>query len=176
MNAVETVLPFPRGQTYGDGGALTMASTTGEAIVGRVFRTTDSSNRDLWLRAVRADAALTNVGGKTVSYTSGKIGRNVDALANSDGEVSSIIDSAYATTKDITQYDIFYVVEQGFVDASCETTVNAAGISVMADSSSDNCNNATAGSYVIGVSTEAVSSGIAEIHVLGGLKPSDPAS
>jgi len=173
---VDSVLPFPRGSTYKDLGNVTLASTIGAGILGKCFETVDDSNRPLVLRAVMADAALTNVGGKTVSYAAGKIGSNVDALANSDGEVSSIIDDAYATTFDVDQYDIFYVVEEGYVDASCEATVNAAGISVMADASTDNCNNVTAGSYVIGVSTEAVSDGIAEIHVLGGLKPSDPAS
>jgi hypothetical protein len=86
------------------------------------------------------------------------------------------VDDAYATTFDVDQYDLFYVVEEGFVDAAAEAGVNAAGLKVAAYAANDNVTVAVAADYIIGVSTEAVSSGIAEIHVLGGLKPSDPAS
>lgn len=174
--STEYALPFRRGSTYKDGSTLTLSSTVGEAIVGRVYKTTDSNGKDLWLRAVRADAALTNVGGKPVSYTSGALGKNVDALTDADGEICSIVDDAYATTFDVEQYDIFYVVEQGDVDAACETDVNAAGINLMCDASGDNIKTATAGYYIVAVSNEAVSDGIANVHVFGGLKPSDPAS
>lgn len=175
MSCCDNGLPFPRGQTYGDG-TLTLTSSIGEHLLGRVYKTTDSSGRDLWLRVVRADSALTNVGGKTVSYTSGKVGKNVDALTNAAGEIASIVDDEYATTYDISQYDLFYVVEEGDVDAAADSTVNAAGQAVMAEGSGDDVIVATAGSFVIGVSNEAVADGISSIHVGGNLKPSDAAS
>jgi len=174
--STEYSLPFRRGSTYKDGSDLTLSSTVGEAIVGRVYKTVDDDGKDLWLRAVRADAALTDVGGKAVSYTSGNLGKNVDALCNSSGEICSIVDDAYATTDDIEQYDIFYVVEEGDVDAAAESDVNAAGVAVMGYATSDSVTTATAGLYIVGVSNEAVSAGICSIHVTGGLKPSDPAS
>jgi hypothetical protein len=176
MASSDLGLPFERGNTYSDGGLVTMTSSTAEHLLGKVFQTTDSNGELLKLRCVRADAALTDVGGKTVSYTSGKIGKNVDALCNSTGEVSSVIDDEYAT-KDITQYDIFYVVEEGDVVAKAETDLDADD-AIMAHAS-DTVAQATAGSYVIGVANEAdgtTTSGYASIHVCGGLKPSDPAS
>ena len=177
----DATLPFPRGTTYKGDGELVLANNTtcGAGIVGRLFETTDSSGRPLVLRAVRADAALTDVRGKTVSYTAGKIGENVDALCNADGEISSIFDDAYTATQDIAQYDVFYVVEEGHVLAKAESDVNAAGIKVEADAGNDSVQALTAGLYCIGVSDEAVSTtvtGFASIYVAGGLKPSDPAS
>jgi len=172
-------LPFARGETYSDGGLVTMDATVGEHLLGKVYETTDSSGRLLKLRCVRADAALTNVGGKTVSYTAGKVGRNVDALCDSDGEICSTVDDEYATTKDITQYDIFYVVEEGDVIVSAESGISAAGVKCMGYAANDNVTAATAGSYVLGYANEALSAtttGYASIHVCGGLKPSDPAS
>jgi hypothetical protein len=177
----DATLPFPRGTTYKDDGNLVLSDNTtcGAGVVGRLFETTDSSGRPLVLRAVRADAALTNIGFQTVSYTAGKIGMNVDALCNADGEVASIVDDAYPATYDIAQYDVFYVVEEGFVKVLAESDVSAAGVKVEADAGNNSVQAATADHYVIGVATEAVSAtatGYATIHVLGGLKPGDPAS
>ena len=177
----DATLPFPRGTTYKGDGELVLANNTtcGAGIVGRLFETTDSSGRPLVLRAVRADAALTDVRGKTVSYTAGKIGENVDALCNADGEISSIFDDAYTATQDIAQYDVFYVVEEGHVLAKAEAGVNAAGFKIMGYANNDNVTVLTAALYCIGVSDEGLSatvSGYASIHVSGGLKPSDPAS
>lgn len=171
-------LPFPRGQTYADS-QVTLADGLAEYLVGWLCKTVDSTGRPLILQIVRADNALTNVGGKTVSFTAGKEGRNVDALCNADGEVSAIVDGGtggYATTYDISQYDLFYTVYDGYVDAAGETDVNAAGIDVMGYASSDSVTTATAGKFIIGRSTEAVDTGIVEIHVQPGLKNSDPAS
>tara|TARA_Y100000310_G_scaffold343824_1_gene453307 strand:- start:1297 stop:1824 length:528 start_codon:yes stop_codon:yes gene_type:complete len=170
---VDTTLPFPRGSTYADLGALTLAADSGDGIVGQLCHTVDSSNRPLVLRVVQADNALTDVGGRPVSYTSGLIGRNVDALCNADGEVSSIIDDAYATTYDISQYDLFYVVHSGYVNAAAGSDVNAAGIAVSADASSDDVQTAAAGEFVIGVSAGAVAAGVASIQVFPDLKLTD---
>lgn len=177
----DATLPFPRGTTYKDGGQLVLADNTtcGAGIVGRLFETTDSSGRPLVLRAVRADAALTDIRGKTVSYTAGKIGENADALCNADGEVCSIFDDAYSATQDIAQYDVFYVVESGHVLTKAESGVNAAGILVMGYANNVNVTVLTAGSYCIGIADEALSttvSGYASVNVTGGLKSSDPAS
>ena len=168
------VLPFPRGETYGQGG-LTLSATNGAHLDGKIVETIDDSGNVLKLRIVCADAALTDVGGKCVSFTSGSVGKNVNALTDADGEIAAIVDDAYATTDDIEQYDRFYVVEEGDVDAVADATVNAAEIAVMADASGDGVITATAGKFVIGVSNEAVSDGIASIHVGGNLKPSDAA-
>lgn len=176
MGRAELGLPFERGQTYGDNALVTMTSTYAEHLLGKLFKTTDSSGRDLILRCVRADAALTNVGGKCVAYTTAKVGRNVSGYTGVDGELAAIIDDEYSTTFDVAQYDIFYVVEEGDVDAVADATVNAAEQAVMADASGDGVIVATAGKYVIGFSNEASADGVASIHVCGGLKPSDAAT
>lgn len=184
----DATLPFPRGSTYQDGGLLTLtASPTdavkdhshGAGIVGRLFETTDSAGRPLVLRVVRANLDLANVRGKTVSYLAGKIGIEVDAYCDSNGEICSIMDDAYTATFDISAHDLFYVVEQGHVLALAESGVNAAGIYVMGYAASDDVTVLTASLYCIGVADEALSatvSGYASIYVGGGLKPSDPAS
>ena len=176
MGYAPKCLPWPRGETMNESGWLTLTSTTLDEVLGLIFETTDDNGRELKLRVVRADAALTDVGRKAVSYTAGKVGRNVDALCDTDGEICSIVDDAYATTKDIAQYDAFYVVEEGDVLAIAESAVNAAGVKVMGKASADDVTVATAGSYIIGFANDAVSSGSASIHVCGGLKPSDPAT
>ena len=177
--------PFPRGQTLNQDSLLTLDATFMDHLVGQLVLFTDMLGKPLVLRIVRADAALTDVGGKTVSYTAGKIGRNVASLCATTGEVSSVIDhedddthtAGYAVTKDIAQYDLFYVVEEGDVMAACESDVDA-GDAVMANSS-DTVAQATAGAYVIGVANEDdgdTVTGFASIRVGSNLKPSDAAT
>lgn len=174
--STEYALPFRRGSTYKDGSSLTMSATVGEAIVGRVYKTTDSDGKDLWLRAVRADAALTNIGGNCVEYTTGYTGTNVASIADTAGAVCSPVDDAYASTDDIEQYDIFYVVDKGFVDVFAESDVDA-GDAVACYTDGD-VKQATAGQYVIGIAQEsyAAASTAVKILVTGDLTPSDPSS
>ena len=175
--STEYSLPFRRGSTYKDGSTLTMSATVGESIVGRVYKTTDDDGKDLWLRAVRADAALTNIGGKCVAYTAGYTGQNVSALATSSGEVCSPVDQAYSITFDVTQYDIFYVVDAGYVDCAPESDVSA-GDPVMVHTNS-NVITATSGKYIIGIAQEtyaSASTNLKKVLVNGTLKPSDPAT
>lgn len=172
----DATLPFPRGTTYKDDGNLVLADNTtcGAGVVGRLCETTDSSGRPLVLRVVRADAALTNIGRKCVSYTAAKIGFNADALCVSAGVVASIVDDAYPTTFDVAAYDLFYVVEEGYVLALAETDV-AAG-AVVAAYTNSKVKLATAGQYIIGTATEndgTTTASCATIHVSGGLKLSD---
>jgi hypothetical protein len=172
----DATLPFPRGSTYKDNGELALSSNTtcGAGIVGRLFETTDSSGRPLVLRAVRADAALSDIGRNCVSYTAAKVGFNADALCASAGVVASIVDDAYPTTFDVAAYDIFYVVEEGYVLCTAETDVAAGG--AVAAYTNGNVKLATAGQYVIGIATEndgTTTASCATIQVSGGLKLSD---
>jgi hypothetical protein len=184
----DATLPFPRGSTYKDHGELTLSSNTtcGAGVVGRLFETTDKFGRPLVLRAVRADAALTDIGFQCVSYTAGKIGTNVDALCNADGEVASIVDDAYPDHFDVAAYDIFYVVEEGHVIALAETDV-AVGSGVAGYASTNAVKLLTADKYCIGTAdcddgdttyavdgvSAGVTSGYASINVTGNLKVPD---
>jgi hypothetical protein len=152
----DATLPFPRGSTYKDGGNLVLADNTtcGAGIVGRLFETTDSSGRPLVLRAVRADAALTDVGGTVVRYTAAKTGSNIAGTSTGSGEISSIVDDAYPSTYDIAAYDVFYVVEEGYVVALSESSATTAGTKVMANGSGGSVAALTAGLYCIGIATE----------------------
>ena len=175
-STTERVLPFRRGSVYSDGSTLTMSATVAESILGRIYKTTDSDGKDLYLRAVRADAALTNIGGHCVEYTAGYTGTNVAGIADTAGAIGSAVDDAYASTFDVAQYDIFYVVEEGYCELFAESDV-AAGDPVMLYSNG-HVASTTAGSYSLGTAQEAYASTSATVKVYIGsaLKPSDAAS
>ncbi len=169
----ERILPFPRGSTYKDGSTLTMTSTTADSILGREFKTTDDDGRDLVLRAVRADAALSNIGNKCVEYTAGYTGTNVAGIAETAGAVCSPVDPKYATTDDIAQYDIIYVVERGYCDILPQSDVSAGDpVSCYSDGT---CKRATAGQYIIGIAQESYSDDATpvKVYVNGDLHPAD---
>lgn len=174
--STEYALPFQRGSTYKDGSTLTLTSSTGEAIVGRVYKTVDSDGKDLWLRAVRADAALTDIGGNCVEYTAGYTGTNVAAISDTAGAVCSPVDDAYASTFDVAQYDIFYVVERGYCDLLPESDVDAGD--AVSCYTNGNVKQTTAGQYVVGIAQESYSDATTNVKVFvtGNLTPSDPAS
>ncbi len=174
--STQFALPFRRGSTFKDGSTLTLASDTAESILGTVYETRDSNHRALFLRVVRADAALSNIGGNCVEYTSGKLGTNVAGIADTAGAIASPVDDEYSTTFDVDQYDLFYVVDRGFVDVIPESDV-AAGDDV-AVYTNGNVKQATADQYVIGQAQESYSDATTavKIYVSGNLHKGDPSS
>ena len=174
--STQFALPFRRGSTYKDGSDLTLASDTAESILGTVYETRDSDHRPLFLRVVRADAALTNIGGKCVEYTSALLGTNASTLCDTAGAIVSPVDDAYASTYDIAIYDLFYVVEKGFVDVLMESDVDAGD--PVAAYTNGGVKQATADQYVIGIAQEDYvdATTASRVYVNGNLYHGDPSA
>ena len=174
--STQFALPFRRGSTYKDGSNMTLASDTAESILGTVYETRDSLFRPLLLRVVRADAALTNIGGKCVEYTSALLGTNASEVANTAGAIVSPVDDAYASTFDVDQYDLFYVVEKGFVDVLMQSDVDIND--PVAVYTNGGVAEATADQYVIGMAQEDYvdATTASRIYVNGDLYHGDPST
>ena len=157
------------------GAAATSPSTYMDQLVGRVFWHIDRLGRPQALRLVRADAAIApngttiSVAGYTVYFTAGKVGRNVSGLAaTASGKVAAVIYDGYPANKyTIAQYDLFYVVAEGDVNAIVETAVSASNMAVRAYTGGDLTITANSTDFVVGVSNEARGGAISTLAMGG---------
>lgn len=175
-------LPFPRGGTASDFGAVTPSDGLYSHLAGRIYEVPDDQHgtgENVLLRVVVNDnaSALTTarkfVGFSTTSDYD--YGRYADGIAGSAGEACKPIDDAYAASLSIPAYDAYYVVERGI----CSVQTEAGGVSLAAgDAVATDANGfingtkcAQATEYAVGSIDKActTSSQIVAIHVNAGL-------
>jgi hypothetical protein len=130
MGAVDYVLPFRRGSTWKDGQVtdlITPDINTAFNLAGTLVKTVDSSNRPLTLRIVKLSAAVT-AARKCLAMdaaTAGYITRVSTGIATVAGVVAKPLDDAYVVGATLAQYDLVYVVDEGYV--TVQAALNASG-------------------------------------------------
>jgi len=185
VSQISNVLPFPRGETYAQDGAITMAATTASELEGKLYRVEDSlhgTGEDVILRCVRCSAAIT-VAYKLMSFAAAKFNLQIDGISGTAGEVCKPLDDKYASDGAITtivQYDLCYVVEEG----PCDILSAAGGITTTAleavggdGAGAIKDSIPTAGQAVIGTAAEnmTVAATAYRVNVRGNCHPSDAA-
>lgn len=180
----EFALPFPRGSTYSDWGAVTMTATYADGLEGRIFETEDTvhnTGRKIKLRVVRnsTGAAITTARNFCEFSVANSLdfGRNISGFGTSvsaQGAVVKPLDDAYTTGRSIPANDLFFVVEAG----PCGVLTDANAISLAAGSAVAtnaagriHATAAAAGEYVVGTldRSAVVSSQEVIVHVNEGL-------
>jgi hypothetical protein len=122
MGGPYDALPFPRGQSYGQGISSTLVTidaTFGKSLVGNLYRIRDEYAEGNYkiLRVVKnaSGSALTTthrfVG--FLTSASGYFGRFATTSVSA-GDPVKPIDDAYDVAYSVPANDLFYVVEQGF--------------------------------------------------------------
>lgn len=155
-------LPFPRGQTFGDG-VLTLSDTYHHAQEGRVYEVPDTvhgTGVKVKLRVVKNDTGAAITVARNLCEFDGPdaydFGRRVTSFGNNlsgQGVVCKPLDDAYAVGQVIPDQDLFYVCEEGPCTILTETGVVAlpAGTALAANAQGTiDGARAAAGYYVIG--------------------------
>jgi len=130
--SVYPTLPFPRGQTYGDG-QLTLTDTTAKHLEGKRFRVPDTlhgTKGDVVLRVVKNDAGADLTISKRVlkwsTASEDDIGNRVDGWATASVHGKPIDDYYLGRKTTIPDDDLFYVVDEGPCDVLISTTTSTA--------------------------------------------------
>ena len=182
MGMKEHALPFPRGQTMGDG-VLTLTDTYRDSLEGRLFTVPDTVNAtgmEVTLRVVKNDTGSAITVARDLCQfsvaTAKDFGRRIDShgSACTAGDISKPMDDAYTVAQSIPDDDLFYVVDEGpcqirTESSSCSLTAQDA---VAADGDGRiNGAAAAAGEAVVGVidATTAEESTAVLVYVTGGL-------
>jgi len=125
-----SVLPFPRSETYSDRGVVTMNDTAYSHLEGMIVTVPDTIHntlRETKLRVVKNDSgAAITVGRKMMAFSTtsvGDIGGRVSGIADTAGQVAKPLDDAYiGKLTSIPDNDLFYVGEAGLFDCLSTTT------------------------------------------------------
>lgn len=190
MSTIYKELPFPRGQTYGDG-TLTLDSASGEHLLGRIYEAEDTEHGTgvtVKLRIVRLEAAVTIPGTAAAPLhklyafgtTAKDFGRTLTGTLSGAGVACKPLDDAYAGAQVLAQYDLAYVVEAGPCYVTTGTTSVNVGQHAAVASDTIGCvaaAAATAGQFVVGTIDEASTAESTQVLVWikEGLAPSDAA-
>lgn len=184
-------LPFPRGQTfsYGESDLLDANGVLGQEYEGLLVVAHDVDEapgkaRPLILRIVRNETGGDiDLSSKSVSpwykfaATGGTFGCQVAGAVSADGDVAKPVDPKHLG-KTIQQHDLFYVVEQGVIDAEkwVDATLDdsiAAGslLAIRNGSTADGAGAVSADTQAaVAVAVSAASDGATsvKVEVLGG--------
>lgn len=136
-----SALPFPRGDTMSQGGAMTLSDTSYQDLEGKIFWSHDAKHntgRGIKLRVVKNDT------GGDITVTQRFMGFSLGANdfgaraaeVSAAGEVCKPIDDMYAIGFTIPDDDLFYVIEEGpcYVLTETSTVALDAGNVVATDS------------------------------------------
>lgn len=140
----KNILPFPRGGTYGDGGAngLTLDDNTASHLEGRIYEVEDTihgTGGKTKLRIVKNDtSADITVARAFGEFSVGALdfGRRIGTFpADTAGAIVKPLDDAYVVGTKIPDDDLFYVVEAGPCAVKAEATIStaAAGLACATD-------------------------------------------
>lgn len=162
----ERALPFPRGRTMGDD-QLTLDDDTHKGLEGNVYEVPDTvhgTGKPVKLRVVKNDTGGDITVARKLCEFDGTdeydFGRRVTSFGNNisgHGVVCKPIDDAYTAGATIDQYDLFYVVEEGYCDVVTESGAVSLpmGTPVTANSTGTiDGAKAAAGNYVIGTAVQ----------------------
>ena len=176
--STEFILPFERGKTYKDGSSLTLAATTADHLLGTVYKVIDtvhSTGKPMYLRIVRAAAAITSANAFYAFGTGAlDLGRELSGTVAGAGVICKPLDDAYTVGTVIAQYDLCYVVEEGPCNVVTEvSSVSLSQGDAVASDGSGLVNGAAcaAAEYPVGTIDQASTTAGATvvIHVNAGL-------
>lgn len=183
MGMKEHALPFPRGQTMGDG-VLTLTDTYRKSLEGRIFTVPDTEHgtgMEIKLRVVKNDTGAAITAARNLCEFDGTdaldFGRRVTSFGNNlsgQGVVCKPLDDAYTVGQSIPDDDLFYVVEEGYctivTEGGAVSLPVGTAVAANATGTLDGA-RAAAGQYVIGTMVETIllADTNAKVHVNAGL-------